>query len=53
VFDDQGQVYKEYNVAGVPELIFVNREGVVVNNHAGEMAEAQLTAQVEQMMGAQ
>jgi peroxiredoxin len=53
LFDEQAQTFGQYGVSGVPNLIFIDRHGVVVDNHAGEMAEAQLADQITQMLEAQ
>jgi peroxiredoxin len=53
VFDEQSTTFGQYRVSGVPDLIFIDRNGVVVDNHPGEMAEAQLTARIEQLLEVQ
>jgi peroxiredoxin len=51
VFDEGASAYREYQVVGVPTLIFVDRNGVIVSNHAGEMDIQSLQAQIQQLVG--
>jgi peroxiredoxin len=51
VFDEEASTYREYQVVGVPTLIFVDRNGVIISNHPGEMDLQSLQAQIQQLVG--
>lgn len=50
LFDEGGRVYQEYRVSGVPNLIFIDREGVVVSNYPGAMEAELLEEQIRQLV---
>jgi peroxiredoxin len=52
VFDEGGHVYQQYEVRGVPNTIFVDRNGVIVSNYPGAMEAEQLEDQIRQLLEA-
>jgi peroxiredoxin len=50
VFDEDGRTYTEYQVQGVPNLFFIDRDGVVVANYPGAMAADRLENQIKQLL---
>lgn len=50
VFDEGGSVYQQYQVQGVPNLFFIDRNGVVVANYPGAMDAQRLEDQVLQLL---
>jgi cytochrome c-type biogenesis protein len=50
VFDREGQVYNEYGVQGVPNLFFIDRQGILVTHHVGEMQMEALEQQIRELV---
>jgi peroxiredoxin len=50
VFDQAGQTYGAYEVNGVPNLFFIDSEGVMVTNYPGAMDAERLEAQIKQLV---
>ena len=50
VFDQAGQTYGEYGVNGVPNLFFIDRDGVMVATYPGAMDAERLEAQIKQLV---
>ena len=50
VFDQAGQTYGEYGVNGVPNLFFIDRDGVMVTNYPGAMNAELLEDQIKQLV---
>jgi cytochrome c-type biogenesis protein len=53
LFDESGQVFSQYQGRGVPNLIFVDQEGVIVSTYPGAMDEQNLQRQIQQLVGVQ
>ncbi len=50
--DPGGRIAIEYGVYGVPETFFIDREGIIVYKHVGEIQAETLTARIEGLLGA-
>ncbi|RIH79650.1 Thiol:disulfide interchange protein CycY [Meiothermus taiwanensis] len=50
VYDARGRIGIEYGYYGVPETFVIDRHGVVLARHAGELSEAQLRGYIEQVL---
>jgi cytochrome c-type biogenesis protein len=50
VFDEQGRAYNEYRVRGVPNLFFVDREGLLVQNQPGAMEQPQMEELIKRLV---
>lgn len=49
---DRGdEIYEAYQVTGVPEVFFIDRDGIVVRKFIGPVTEVQLTTLVEDLLG--
>jgi cytochrome c biogenesis protein CcmG/thiol:disulfide interchange protein DsbE len=49
---DRGdEVYESYEITGVPEVFFIDRDGIVVRKFIGPVTEAQLTSSIEDLLG--
>lgn len=50
VFDQAGQTYGAYGVNGVPNLFFIDKDGVMVAAYPGAMDAERLEAQIKQLV---
>jgi cytochrome c biogenesis protein CcmG/thiol:disulfide interchange protein DsbE len=50
VFDEGARVYQEYKVNGVPNLFFIDRDGVVVTAYPGAMDAERLENQIKGLL---
>jgi peroxiredoxin len=53
LFDEGAQVFREYNGRGIPNLIFIDSEGVIEINYPGAMDAQKLEATIQGLVGAQ
>jgi peroxiredoxin len=50
LFDVDGEVFRHYRGRGVPNLLFVDRQGVIVANHPGAVGAQDLEALIQQLV---
>lgn len=50
VYDERGRIGIEYGYYGVPETFIINRNGIVLHRHTGELNEAQLQGYIERVL---
>lgn len=53
LFDEGAQVFRQYKGRGIPNLIFIDREGVIDTNYPGAMDAQKLETTIQGLMGAQ
>jgi cytochrome c biogenesis protein CcmG/thiol:disulfide interchange protein DsbE len=50
VYDERGRIGIEYGYYGVPETFIIDRNGIVLERHTGELSEAQLQQYLRQVL---
>jgi len=50
VFDEQGSAYSDYQIRGVPNLFFIDRDGVLVLNQPGAMERDRLEQHIKRIV---
>lgn len=50
LFDEGGQVFQQYRGRGIPNLIFIDREGVIASTFPGAMEAQNLETQIQQIV---
>jgi cytochrome c biogenesis protein CcmG/thiol:disulfide interchange protein DsbE len=50
VYDGPGTTLQPYGVTGAPETFFIDRTGRVVDHHAGELSQRELTERLEEVL---
>ncbi|MCF6095169.1 TlpA family protein disulfide reductase [Microaerobacter geothermalis] len=50
LLDEQGEVAKTYQITGIPETFFINRDGMVIYKYSGAIGQEELEILIKKML---